>query len=73
MAETIIPGVGLCRVYGVRCMVVSTVVRIRLPQPSLAGLGLAWAWAELGNNYNSQSTHISINTLKSKFLYKITE
>ena len=26
-----------------------TVVRIRLSQPSLAALGLAWAWAELGN------------------------
>ena len=41
--KTTIPGVGCwCRF--------PTVVRIRLSQPSLAGSGLARAWAELGNN-----------------------
>ena len=43
MAETTIPGVG-CMLYGVWWL--PTVMIIRR---SLAGLGLAWAWAELGN------------------------
>ena len=45
--ETTIPGVVGCRLYGVWWF--RTVVIIRLSQPSLAGLGSAWAWADLGN------------------------